>query len=92
MGVVRGVDTWHGHMMLHFMVVVYNHFEGTKLANLSSPPKNLLSKPVPLYLDSFHGVIRPPLYCSLLPELNIGPVSMCSWVQFNVELCAGHPY
>ena len=34
-GVVRGVATWHGHMMLHVMVVMYNNFEGTKLANLS---------------------------------------------------------
>ena len=44
-------------MVLHVMVVMYNHFQGTKLANLSymkhkSPellkaaPKNLLSKPV----------------------------------------------
>ena len=58
MGVVRGVATWHGHMVLHVMVVMYNHFQGTKLGDflmehkspelLKTAPKNLLSKPVPL--------------------------------------------
>ena len=34
--VVGGVATWHGHiMMLHVMVVMYDHFQGTKMANLS---------------------------------------------------------
>ena len=52
-GCGQGVAIWRGHMMLHFMVVMYNHFQGTKrLMEHKSPellkaaPKNLLSKPV----------------------------------------------
>ena len=71
-GVVMGVATWHGHMMLHVMVVTYNHFQGTKLANLSygalisriiqnCPPRKVLSKPVPLYNYLFKVSL---CYCS----------------------------
>ena len=34
-GVVGGVATWHGRIMLHVMVVMYDHLQGTKMANLS---------------------------------------------------------
>ena len=60
-GVVRGVATWHGHMMLHVMVVMYIIIfrvqnwliclvEHKSPELLKAAPKNLLSKPVPLYV------------------------------------------
>ena len=48
-GADRGVAIWHGHMM-HDMVVMYDHFQGTEMANsscealLKAAPQNLLSK------------------------------------------------
>ena len=55
MGVVRGVATCHGRMMLRVMVAMYDHFQGTTPPRLICPTeykavhKNLLSKLVPYY-------------------------------------------
>ena len=79
--------TWHVHIvMLHVMVVMYNHFQGTKLDNLSygaeflkAAPKNLLSKPVPLNLTQ--GLVSMVARWSLQPGLKSPPSSQKNGAQ-----------
>ena len=47
-GVVRGVATWHGHMLLHDMVVMYDHFVNSSYGAQipgSCPPNLLCTMP-----------------------------------------------